>query len=69
MIGGGAFSILGEALAVAIRTRFMRGRLSNRVDAIGGAIAFVALALAISWVLGALALNAPALRGVRERRH
>ncbi len=65
VIGGGAFSILGEALAVAIRTRFMRGRLSNSVDAIGGAIAFVLLALAISWVLGALALNAPALRGVR----
>ena len=65
VIGGGAISILGEALAVAIRKRFMRGRMSNSADAIGGAAAFIALALAISWVLGALALNAPALRGIR----
>ena len=62
---GGAIAIAGEALAVTIRTRWMRGRTSTSVDAIGGAAAFVLLALAISWVLGALALNAPALRGLR----
>lgn len=63
---GGAIAIAGEALAVTIRTRWMRGRVSSSADSIGGAVAFVALALAISWVLGALALNAPALRGLRE---
>ena len=63
---GGTIAILGEALAMAIRSRWMRGRLSSSADSIGGAVAFVALALAISWVVGALALNAPALRGLRE---
>ena len=62
---GGAIAIAGEALAVAIRSRWMRGRVSSSADSIGGAVAFVALALAISWVVGALALNAPALRGLR----
>jgi S1-C subfamily serine protease len=65
VIGGAAVSVLGEALAIAIRRRFIRGQVSHSVDAIGGAVVFVALALAISWVLGALALNAPAFRGIR----
>lgn len=64
-LGGALIAVVGEATAVAFRTRFMRGRISTSADSVGGAFAFVALALAISWVVGALALNAPALRGIR----
>ena len=62
---GGVSAVLLESFAVAIRARLMAGRISSSVDAIGGAIGFVALAVAVAWVVGALALNAPALRGVR----
>jgi S1-C subfamily serine protease len=62
---GGVLAAIAEAGAVALRMRFLRGRVPASIDAIGGAIAFAVLALAISWILGALALNAPALRGLR----
>ena len=64
-LGGALIAVIGEAIAVRVRARFMRGRITSTADAIGGGVAFVALALAIAWVAGALALNAPALRGVR----
>ena len=65
ILGGAAIAVIGEALARAVRGRLLRGRISSRADAIGGGVAFVALALAIAWVAGALALNAPALEGIR----
>lgn len=65
IVGGAIAATLLEGLAAAIKERVLRGRLSSSLDAAGGAVAFVALALAIAWVAGALALNAPALRGVR----
>jgi len=66
IVVGGLSATLLESVAVAIRTRFLSGGASRSVDSLGGAAAFVALALGIAWVLGALALNAPALSGVRE---
>lgn len=63
---GGLSATLLESVAVAIRARFLSGGLSRSVDSLGGAAALVALAVGIAWVLGALALNAPALRGVRD---
>ena len=62
---GGIAAILLESIAVAIRGRFRPRGASARIDSVGGAAAFVLLALAIAWVVGALALNAPALRGLR----
>ena len=62
---GGVAAVVLESVAVAIRGRFRPQGTSARLDSVGGAAAFVLLALAIAWVVGALALNAPALRGVR----
>ncbi len=64
-LGGAVIAVVGEAIAVRIRARFMRGRIITAADSVGGSLAFVVLALAIAWVAGALALNAPALRGIR----
>lgn len=64
-LGGAVIAVIGEAIALRIRARFLQGRISATADAFGGSVAFVALSLAIAWVAGALALNAPALRGIR----
>ena len=64
-VGGAVIAAIGEVIAVRVRARFLRGRITSNADSIGGGVAFVALALAIAWVAGALALNAPALRGIR----
>ena len=61
---GGVVAGVMEGLALSVRGRLGGGRLAS-IDAAGGAAAFVVLALAIAWVVGALALNAPALRGIR----
>lgn len=63
LIAGGTFAMLLEGLAMAIRRRLGPGFSS--LDSAGGALAFVALAFVIAWVAGALALNAPALKGIR----
>ena len=63
---GGGIAIILEALAVSMRERFPEGGTLSRIDSAGGAAAFVVLALTIAWVAGALALNAPALRGLRD---
>jgi len=63
LIVGGTFAMVLEGLAMRIRDRLPSG--FSTVDSIGGAIAFVALAFGIAWVAGALALNAPALKGIR----
>jgi S1-C subfamily serine protease len=62
---GGLLAILLESVAMTLHRRFFAGRVSSSIDAAGGAVLFVGLALAISWVAGALALNAPALKGIR----
>lgn len=60
---GAGVAVVAEGVAVALRNR-LPGSFST-IDSVGGAVAFVALALALAWVGGALALNAPALRGIR----
>lgn len=62
---GGGVAIVVEGLALSLRGRLRDGGKLASIDSIGGAAAFAVLALAIAWVAGALALNAPALRGVR----
>ena len=63
LILGAGVALIAQGLAVGLRERMPPA--FDRFDSAGGAVAFVALALALAWVAGALALNAPALRGVR----
>lgn len=63
LIVGGTFALVLEGLAFRIRDRLPRGFSS--LDSVGGAVAFAGLALVVAWVAGALALNAPALSGIR----
>ena len=63
---GGMFAVLLEGVAISIRTRVVRGPVARRVDGVGGALVFGLLGLAIAWVVGAVALNAPALDGYRD---
>ncbi len=65
LVIGSGLALLLEGVASALRGRFREGGLLASVDSVGGAVAFVGLALAIAWVAGAFALNAPALRGIR----
>jgi S1-C subfamily serine protease len=60
---GAAVAVIAEGIGQALRARLPAGL--SAVDSVGGSIAFGALALALAWVAGALALNAPALKGVR----
>lgn len=63
---GGGVAIVLEGLALSLRERLGDEGPLARLDAICGAAVFAVLALAIAWVAGALALNAPALREVRD---
>jgi S1-C subfamily serine protease len=64
LILGAGMAVIAQGLAVGLRDRLPIG--FTTFDSIGGAVAFIVLALALAWVAGALALTAPALRGVRE---
>ena len=63
---GGLVAALLEGLAFSLRERLPPGGALASADSIGGAVAFAGLGLAIVWVAGALALNAPALKGLRS---
>lgn len=60
---GAAVAFIAEGVAVALRRRLPRS--ISAIDSVGGVVAFAALGLALAWVAGALALNAPMLRGIR----
>lgn len=63
LILGTGIAFIAQGLAAGLRDRLPIG--FDTADSVGGALAFVVLALALAWVAGALALNAPALRGIR----
>lgn len=65
LLVGGLVAALLESVAVSLREHLPRGGALASADSIGGALAFLGLGLAIAWVAGALALNAPALRELR----
>lgn len=66
LLVGGLVAALLETVAVPLRERLPRGGFLASADSVGGAVAFFGLGLAIVWVAGALALNAPALKEVRD---
>ncbi len=65
LIGGLVAAVL-EGVALSLRDRLPPGGALASADSAGGAVAFAGLGLAIAWVAGALALNAPALSEVRD---
>jgi len=63
LVLGAGIAVVAQGVAVNLRSR-LPGAFST-ADSAGGALVFVVLALAVAWVGGALALNAPALKGIR----
>ncbi len=63
---GGILAVLLEGVGQSLRDRFIDRGARHVVDAVGGVIVMAALALSISWVIGAVVLNAPALKRYRD---
>ena len=62
----GAIAAVGmEGLARGLHRRLVRGRAGFAIDGAGGAVLFCALALALAWLFGAVALNTPGFADVR----
>src|SRR5215210_170197 len=67
---GGIVAVSFEGVAFAFRRRLL-GPAGRRpgvaiAESSGGALLLVALALALAWLFGAVALNAPGARGLRK---
>ena len=70
LLAGGLVAVSLEGLAVAARRRLIgpagRHPAVAVVESTGGAVLLVALALGLSWLFGAVALNAPGAKGLRQ---
>ena len=66
---GGIVAVSLEGIAFTVRRRLLGAGLRRPglaiAEAGGGALLLVALALAIAWLFGAVALNAPGAKGLR----
>jgi S1-C subfamily serine protease len=70
LLVGGIVAVSMEGVAVAARRRLL-GRAGRHpgvaiAESTGGAVLLVALALGIAWLFGAVALNAPGTKSLRE---
>ena len=67
---GGIVAVSLEGIAFALRMRLVGGRAGRRglmvAESTGGAILLVALALGFAWLFGAVALNAPGAKDLRQ---
>jgi S1-C subfamily serine protease len=63
---GGIAAVGMEGLARGLHRRLVRGRAGFAIDGAGGAVLFCALALALAWLFGAVALNTPGFTDVRK---
>lgn len=63
---GGIAAVALEGVARVARARWVRGGVGASVDGVGGAVLLAALALALAWVLGAVALHTPGARELRS---
>lgn len=63
---GGLLAAVLEGVGLSLRERLVRGRALGTADAVAGAVVTGVLALAIAWVIGAVALNAPAFEDYRK---
>ncbi len=69
LLVGGILAVSLEGLALGIRRRLL-GQSGRRrglavAESLGGAVLLVALALGLAWLFGAVALNAPGVKGLR----
>jgi hypothetical protein len=62
---GGIAAVTMEGVALAARARWVRGTLGTSADGAGGAVLLAALALALAWVFGTVALHTPGARELR----
>jgi len=70
LLVGGILAVSMEGIALAARRRLL-GRAGRHhgvavVESTGGAVLLVALALAVVWLFGAVALNAPGAKSLRQ---
>jgi S1-C subfamily serine protease len=66
LLVGGIVAVSLEGLAHALRARVLRRGGAVLVDAAGGALLLAALGLAIAWLFGAVALNTPGAKDLRQ---
>ncbi len=66
LLVGGVLAMALESVGTTIRPRLVRHPAVARLDAAGGAVVVGLLGLAIAWVVGAVALNTPALKPYRD---
>jgi hypothetical protein len=65
LIGGMAAVVL-EGVGLGVRARIVRGMPTSVVDGLGGAALLAAVGLGISWIGGAVVLNAPGADSLRQ---
>ncbi len=63
---GGIAAISLEGVARALRARILRRDRAVVVDAAGGALLLAALGLGLAWLFGAVALNTPGAKDLRQ---
>ena len=63
---GGIVAVSLEGVAHGLRSRLLRHRGAATIDAAGGAFLLAALGLALVWMFGAVALNAPGASDLRK---
>lgn len=66
LLVGGLLAVSLEGAAFALRRRLLRGPGAVLLDSSGGAVLLAALALALAWLFGAVALNAPGATDLRR---
>jgi S1-C subfamily serine protease len=66
MLIGGIVAISLEGVAQALRGRVLRRDRVVIVDAAGGAVLLAALGLGLAWLFGAVALNTPGAKDLRQ---
>lgn len=65
MLLGAVLAVVAEDLGGGLRRRLAGGGSKRTADGVGGVLVTSVLAVAVAWVLGAVALNTPALEGLR----
>ena len=63
---GGIVAVSLEGLGHGLRARVVRGSGAAALDGAGGAVLLGALALGLAWLFGAVALNTPGARDLRQ---
>jgi S1-C subfamily serine protease len=65
LLVGALVAVTFESLALALRSRLIRGRALRFADGAGGAALIAAVSLGLAWVFGAVALHAPGTAQLR----